>query len=319
MKKIRIFNIFLILIIFILTSCKLSGSAYEKNPILAFDSYIQIVFYNEDHNEEYNVIKNKFLELDRDSTCYSSNSTNTSIYDLNKDRTKVVSDELIKLLVKSKELKEEKNGYFNPFIGRITDLWKKAIKEENIPSDDVIRNELDIMNNTELKIEGNTVSIFGEGNIDLGAIVKGYALDWAKEYLKESNITDYYINSGSSSIYSKHDINLSIRKPYNSGYIKQFKLNNLGVSTSSPEFQYKNINNYRYHHLISGITGYPVNIYDSVSVISENNLYNDCFSTAIFSMELDDAIKFSNNKNIKIILFKDNNILYESSGISGEN
>ena len=79
MKKIRIFNIFLILIIFILTSCKLSGSAYEKDPILAFDSYIQIVFYNEDHNEEYNVIKNKFLELDRDSTCYSSNSTNTSI------------------------------------------------------------------------------------------------------------------------------------------------------------------------------------------------------------------------------------------------
>ena len=318
MKKIRIFNLFLILIIFLLSSCK-SERVFEKDPILAFDSYIQIVFYNEDHNEEYNVIKNKFLNLDRDSNYFKSNSTNTSVYDLNKDRTKELSNDLIDLLTKCKALKEETNGYFNPFIGRITNIWKKAIEDENIPSDDVIKDELDIMNNTDITISGNTVSIVGEGNIDLGAIVKGYALEWAKNYLKDVNITDYYINSGSSSIYSEHNINLSIRKPYNSGYIKQFKLNNMGISTSSPEFQYKNINNYRYHHLISGITGYPVNIYDSVSVISENNLYNDCFSTAIFSMSKDEAISFSESKNIKIILFKDNNILYESSGISGKN
>jgi thiamine biosynthesis lipoprotein len=318
MKKTKIISLFLILIIFLLSSCK-SLRVFEKNPIFAFATGIQIVFYNEDHDEEYNVIKNKILDLDRDSNCFEPNSTNTSVYDLNKDRTKELSDDLIDLLTKCVELKKETNGYFNPFIGRITNLWKNAIENENIPSDDVIKDELDIMKNTYITISGNTVSIVGEGNIDLGAIVKGYALEWAKNYLKDANITDYYINSGSSSIYSEHDINISIRKPYNSGYIKQFKLNNMGISTSSPEFQYKNINDYRYHHLISGITGYPVNIYDSVSVISENNLYNDCFSTAIFSMPEDEAISFSESKNIKIILFKNNNILYESSGISGEN
>ena len=45
MKKIRIFNLFLILIIFLLSSCK-SERVFEKDPILAFDSYIQIVFLN---------------------------------------------------------------------------------------------------------------------------------------------------------------------------------------------------------------------------------------------------------------------------------
>lgn len=318
MKKLKIISILTILI-FLLTSCFYRVKSYEKNPIFVFDSTIQIVFYNDDYEEEYNVIKNKFFEFDRDTSSFKSNSTNNSIYDLNIARTKEVSDDVVDILKKSLELKDKTKNYFNPFIGRITEIWKNAIESEVLPSSDVIKNELDIMNDTNIIIEGNKVTINGEGNIDLGAIVKGYALDWAKEYLKESNIDDYYISGGSSSVYSKHDINLSIRKPYNSGYIKQFKLYNMGISTSSGEFQHKKINDYRYHHLISGITGYPVNIYDSVSVLSDNNLYNDCYSTALFSMEIDDAIKFSNDNNIKIILFKDNNILYESSGISGEN
>ena len=40
----------------------------------------------------------------------------------------------------------------------------------------------------------------------------------------------------------------------------------------------------------------------------------DVYSTAIFSMDLEAAKEFAKNKNIDIILFKDDSILYQSEG-----
>ena len=40
----------------------------------------------------------------------------------------------------------------------------------------------------------------------------------------------------------------------------------------------------------------------------------DVYSTAIFNMKMEEAISFSKEKDIKIILYKNNEILYQSEG-----
>jgi len=310
MKKIIcIFTTLLMLIS--LTACN-SEVTYECTPISVFDTVVTMVFYDDaNYKTYYNDIKAKFNEINRISDDFNINTDKNNVYILN-DKREVESSLLKDMLTKALELKEETNGYFNPFIGRLTHKWKDAIKNNNVLSSTEIEEELSLMNNTTISFDGDIIKLEGQGNIDLGAFAKGYALEWAKNYLDEKEVDKYYINCGSSSIYiANKELNISLSKPYSNDSILDFKASNIGIATSSPKYQYSVINGEKYHHLINPFTGYPSNIYDSVNVIGNNNMKNDIYSTAFFSMSVDDVKEYVKDKDINVILYKDNEIIYQ--------
>ena len=310
MKKIiYIFTTLLMLIS--LAACN-SEVTYECTPISVFDTVVTMVFYDDsNYKTYYNDIKAKFNEINRISDDFNINTDKNNVYVLN-DKREVESGLLKDMLTKVLELKEETNGYFNPFIGRLTHKWKDAIKNNNVLSSTEIEEELSLMNNTTISFDGDIIKLEGQGNIDLGAVAKGYALEWAKNYLDEKEVDKYYINCGSSSIYvANKELNISLSKPYSNDSILDFKASNIGIATSSPKYQYSVINGEKYHHLINPFTGYPSNIYDSVNVIGNNNMKNDIYSTAFFSMSVDDVKEFVKDKDINVMLYKDNEIIYQ--------
>lgn len=310
MKKIiYIFTTLLMLIS--LAACN-SEVTYECTPISVFDTVVTMVFYDDaNYKTYYNDIKAKFNEINRISDDFNINTDKNNVYVLN-DKREVESSLLKDMLTKALELKDETNGYFNPFIGRLTHKWKDAIKNNNVLSSTEIEEELSLMNNTTISFDGDIIKLEGQGNIDLGAFAKGYALEWAKNYLDEKEVDKYYINCGSSSIYvANKELNISLSKPYSNDSILDFKASNIGIATSSPKYQYSVINGEKYHHLINPFTGYPSNIYDSVNVIGNNNMKNDIYSTAFFSMSVDDVKEYVKDKDINVILYKDNEIIYQ--------
>ena len=310
MKKI-IYIFITILMLISLAACN-SEVTYECTPISVFDTVVTMVFYDDaNYKTYYNDIKAKFNEINRISDDFNINTDKNNVYVLN-DKREVESSLLKDMLTKAIELKEETNGYFNPFIGRLTHKWKDAIKNNNVLSSTEIEEELSLMNNTTISFDGDIIKLEGQGNIDLGAFAKGYALEWAKNYLDEKEVDKYYINCGSSSIYvANKELNISLSKPYSNDSILDFKASNIGIATSSPKYQYSVINGEKYHHLINPFTGYPSNIYDSVNVIGNNNMKNDIYSTAFFSMSVDDVKEYVKNKDINVILYKDNEIIYQ--------
>ena len=310
MKKI-IYIFITILMLISLAACN-SEVTYECTPISVFDTVVTMVFYDDaNYKTYYNDIKAKFNEINRISDDFNINTDKNNVYVLN-DKREVESSLLKDMLTKVLELKEETNGYFNPFIGRLTHKWKDAIKNNNVLSSTEIEEELSLMNNTTISFDGDIIKLEGQGNIDLGAFAKGYALEWAKNYLDEKEVDKYYINCGSSSIYvANKELNISLSKPYSNDSILDFKASNIGIATSSPKYQYCVINGEKYHHLINPFTGYPSNIYDSVNVIGNNNMKNDIYSTAFFSMSVDDVKEFVKDKDINVILYKDNEIIYQ--------
>ena len=310
MKKIIYFFITILMLIS-LAACN-SEVTYECTPISVFDTVVTMVFYDDaNYKTYYNDIKAKFNEINRISDDFNINTDKNNVYVLN-DKREVESSLLKDMLTKALELKEETNGYFNPFIGRLTHKWKDAIKNNNVLSSTEIEEELSLMNNTTISFDGDIIKLEGQGNIDLGAFAKGYALEWAKNYLDEKKVDKYYINCGSSSIYvANKELNISLSKPYSNDSILDFKASNIGIATSSPKYQYSIINGEKYHHLINPFTGYPSNIYDSINVIGNNNMKNDIYSTAFFSMSVDDVKEFVKDKDINVILYKDNEIIYQ--------
>ncbi len=311
MKKLLILSAFIITSL-ILISCN-TNMTYELNPIYVFDTAIGIRLdkINDDYklSEEeaknhYKVISNKLNELSRITNDFDTNENHNSIYDLNEKRELEATQELVDIIKFSVDLIEDTNGYFNPFMGKLNHIWKDAIKERKLPNDDLIKEELAKAKETTVKIENNKVSIVGEGNIDLGGVVKGYALEWMRKYLDSNKITKYVIDCGSSSVYIGDSVaTVAITMPYNSGYIEKLSLKNRGVATSNGKYQNMVIDGKRYHHLLNPFTGYPSDNYESVSVIGNiDNGLLDAYSTAIFSMSKEEYTKFCTSKGIEVIV-----------------
>lgn len=311
MKKIIFF--FSLFIMLILSSCN-KIEITRCNLISAMDTTISITFYNDDKAEEhYKYLKDLYQEYSLLLDNY--NSTNNNLGSLNENRTLEVSPKLKDAIVKALELKEDTNGYFNPLIGRLSTKWKEAIKNKEVLSNEIIEDELNIMNSSDILIDDNIITISGDANIDLGGFAKGYVTKLAIDYLKEENVSGYLINAGESTVAvgkkGNNNFRVSLIGPYNNKEIKTLELIDKSISTSSGKYQNVIIDNIRYHHLINPFTGNPSNIYDNANIIMDDPLYGDAYSTAIFSMELEEAKQFIKNKNINAILYKDGKIIFE--------
>ena len=293
----------------------------DTSLIYTMDTVVTLTIYNcDDSKTHFNKIKEIYKEVENVSDDYKSGNGAISVYDLNNSREALVSDILLDLLKESVKVYEDTSGCFNPYIGRLSHKWKESIKENKILDDSIIKEELSIMKDTKIVFDENKVSIIGDGNIDLGAIAKGYATKKAKEYLESNNVKSYYIDAGKSSIClgdkDSLDLSVGLVKPYDKGYIGIIKGKNMAISCSSPENQHVVIDDNIYHHLLNPFNGYPSNIFDSVYVFNDNPLLGDAYSTAIFNMDLDTAISFSKEKNINILLYKGDSIIYKSEGVN---
>ncbi len=301
-----------------LCSC---GEIENTGVIYTMDTVVTVSIYNDENfKEHFNKIKEIYKEVENVSDDYKSGKDSVSIYDLNYAREAHVSNTLLDILKESIRIYDKTEGYFNPFIGSLSHKWKDAMKENKILDSATINEELEIMKKTSLKIDGNHISIVGNGNIDLGGIAKGYATNMAKKYLEDSQISSYYIDAGNSSIAIGNkmgkEYTIGLSKPYDfNGYIGIIKDKDKVISCSSPQNQYVTIDGNIYHHLIHPFSGYPLNEYDSIFVFNQNALEGDAYSTAIFHMGFDKALQFAKNNNLDILMYSNNKILFQTEGV----
>lgn len=317
MKK--LLNIYIFCFFLFITAC---SKEVKKNTITfyAMDTFISITFYDvENYKEIGNEIENIYLEYDAVASDYTSGKTVVSVYDLNLNREGQIDSRLKELLEFSLEMYEDTDGYFNPFIGRLSHLWKEALDKVEIPDDNIIKEELEIMKNTSISINDNTVKIIGAGNIDLGGIAKGFATNKAKAYLDEINCKDYLLNAGTSNIVLGTKKNEPFKVGLSCGLKEEYyyilDIKEKAVSTSSIKEQHKLIDGKYYSHLINPLTGYPADYYETLSIIGDDSGILDAYSTACFCMELEDLKQFIKAKGLDFIVSSDNKLLYKSEGV----
>ena len=113
-------------------------------------------------------------------------------------------------------------------------------------------------NLTDLSFDESTLRVRrnGTGTIDLGAFAKGYVLSIIKNYLNENNVSEYLIDSGSSSILLGNKPN---DKKFNVGlkYIpgNYLSIRSTSIGTSSIYEQLKEIDGIKYLNLSNFKTG----------------------------------------------------------------
>ncbi|MFA6801005.1 MAG: FAD:protein FMN transferase, partial [Acholeplasmataceae bacterium] len=221
-----------------------------------------------------------------------------------------IDEPLYMILKQAEEIKTLTNGYFDISIGKAIDLWKSIIEndyDDNIVSDEdfeLVTTAIEALdfssNQVILSEEEGHYYIETKGDnvkLDLGAISKGYATQRAVEYLEDNNVTYYFINSGSSSLFMGKNSNLE-RDYFNIGltcpicsakgsYGTIKNVMNQSVTTSGDYEQYVLHDDLRYHHIISPVTKMPMQYYHTVTLVGDDAGLLDALSTALFSMPED--------------------------------
>lgn len=315
MKKGLLFAL-LILSVFGLSACK-KPEDYAFNFYEYMDTFISINLYT-DSSEHAQVLEKgvqdiyrTYHELTNNYEPLSSNSGfKENLFSINGriNEDIEIDQELYEILKKADDIHTLTNGYFDISIGKMVDVWKDVILNEdagylhnNIPEtvfNQIIKDLEDIEVIEEPFILSESEGKFyvrlthEDVKLDLGALSKGYATQLVYDYLIAEGVEYFSITAGSSSISVGKNYNrntnmyhVSLANPIKTtGVYGMMYVQNRAINTSGNFEQYALYQGLRYHHVISPKTKMPAQYYHTVTVLGNDAGILDALSTALFSM-----------------------------------
>ncbi len=299
------------------TGCSKTAEPISKTGCY-FDTVITITLYCDDaekYIEECFSIANTYEKL------FSATKEGSDIHTLNHSHGEVVTvhPDTITLIQAAMASAKESEGLFDPTVGALSSLWKTAIKEKEPPTDNDIIEATKTISYENIVINGNTVKLENDAQIDLGGIAKGYIADKMKAYLLEQGITNGLINLGGNVLAvgpksAEHPMyTIAIQKPFSEDgeAIASVKITDQSVVTSGTYQRYFKDGKKIYHHILDLSTGYPCeNNLDSVTIICDKSIDGDTLSTTVFLMGFDRGFEYveSLEDTEAIFITKDGNI-----------
>ena len=250
----------------------------------------------------------RLAELEQIFSTWKHDSELSMLNQVKPDEWVHVSDELFYLLSTSKLLYQQTQGYFDPGIGNLIDLWGFGSKRvEYKPARPDV--EKQIVNNSirYLELHNRRARKRTEFKLNLSAIAKGYALDEVAKLITDKN---FLIEIGGEVLASGRNHNqqnwrIGIERPNNVSPIP-ITLENEAIATSGNYRNYFIWEGERYMHILSPKTGLPVKSdLASVSVKHAKTMLADAYATAMMAMGASRASEFAKKMGLSAFLILD--------------
>ncbi len=218
----------------------------------------------------------------------SRNISASQISKLN-DEGVITDRETAELISECIKLSKKTDGAFDVTVGKVVDLWDFGGDNEGVPSEKALKKALSDIGS--IKVEGNTVKLKGDAEVDLGAVGKGLACDSVISLYKATPDCKGAIVSVGGSIGCFGSSNkkgdswrIAVRHPRSENeFLGILKLKEGFVSTSGDYEKFFMNDGKRYHHILDARTGYPASSgLISVTVICDSGFLSDALSTACF-------------------------------------
>lgn len=285
MKLIKSIIFFVVLIFVAVTLSACSSKQYYSKSEFLMGTVIKITCTDQQ------AIDAAFKEIKRVESILSKFKPESEVSKLNKEGTLKVGPDLLYVLKRAKELYRESDGAFDVTVAPLIDVWKTAIKNKNLPTNEEIEKAKNLVGfeNVSIDEEKSIITFLKKGvTIDLGGIAKGYAVDQAIKKLREIGIKSCLIDAGGD-VYclgSKRGEpwQIGIQHPRKKGeLIDIIRIKDRAVATSGDYEQMFVIDNKRYCHIINPKTGYPSESgIMAVTVIASYCINADALATSIF-------------------------------------
>ena len=319
----RIFLLF-ISVIFLL-GCNKEVKKFESEKFL-FGTYIRMTVYDSDEKLAKESIKKAFDEIARIDQKFNSKVSESIIGKLNSSENKSVKldDEGKYLFNELNKIYEFSNKKYDITIEPLLKTWGFGeIEKLSLPTEEEIKKAQEVIDFSKVKLDGDNLIIEDPvKSIDTGSFLKGYAVQKAKEKLKEAGIKSAFITSISSI-----DV-IGIKpeeKPWRIGVqnpqapdkiLGVVELNNESMGVSGDYQTYVEIDGKRYHHILDKTTGYPISDKKMVLVICDNAFIADMYSTAFFTMPIEKIISYAEkDQKMKVLVVDKEMRIFKSKNL----
>ena len=285
-----------------------------------YGTYYNIKINTDNKNKRLkDEIKEKLQDIDNIMSVFNVDSEISKLNIISANKTVKLSQDLSKILKTSHKVWQQSNGWFDPTLGNLINLWGFGTTKAKIPSDNEIKKVMQTTGFNKLKFKENYTKVYKTNKdtyINLSAIAKGVAVDEIALLLDNAGYDNYIVDIGGevktkgyrSKKSEAWNVAINTPKENSNENVMVMSLSNISVATSGNYRNYYKKDNKTYAHTISPKTGKPVNSdILSVSVFHDSCMYADAYATAINAMGLDKGLKFANKNNIKAIIF-DNNL-----------
>lgn len=294
-------------------------SRYTASFLDVFDTKTDIVGYStseEEFVEQVGLLKEKLEYYHQLYDIYNDYEGVNNIKTIN-DNAGVapveVSQDIIDLLLFSKEMYDKTDGQMNVAMGSVLKIWHNYRDAGiNDPENAKLPEMEDLqaasiycdINQIIIDEEASTVYLPDEHmSIDVGSIGKGYAVQRVAEYAKEIGMESVLLSVGGNvcAVGTKLDGSswrIGIQNPdltSDEAYVKKVDVADACVVTSGNYQRYYVVDGERYCHIIDGDTLMPADYFASVSIVTTDSGMADALSTSVFNMTYEEGLAFVNS------------------------
>jgi thiamine biosynthesis lipoprotein len=220
------------------------------------------------------------------------------------------------MLKQSVEIYQQTDGYFDPGIGRLIDLWGFGASggRTEAPKREEIEKAFENSSIRYLLMEDGRVNKTRDIHINLSAIAKGYAVDEVARLIKMSGIRNFLVEIGGEVVASGNnrgdDWVVGVERPDNKAPIP-IALKDASIATSGNYRNYFIWEGKKYMHIFNPSTGLPANNdLSSATVVHPQSAISDAYATAMMAMGSMKAIELANKLKLTALLItikEDNN------------
>jgi len=304
----------LILILFLLSGCFENESVEQiKGESMGTSYSINVLG---DERIEQDRIDRRLVEINDTFSTWQDDSELSQLNRAPVGEWIDVSSELYLMLKQSVEIYHQTDGYFDPGIGRLIDLWGFGASggRTEAPKREEIEKAFENSSIRYLLMEDGRVKKTRNIHINLSAIAKGYAVDEVARLIKMSGIKNFLVEIGGEVVAlgsnRGDDWTVGVERPDNKAPIP-IVLKDASIATSGNYRNYFIWEGKKYMHIFNPSTGLPANNdLSSVSVIHPQSAMSDAYATAMMAMGSMKAIELANKLKLTALLItikEDNN------------
>ncbi|MCX8131101.1 MAG: FAD:protein FMN transferase [Clostridia bacterium] len=319
-------GVFFLAVLLLVTGCtatKPENRKYHKYSyefLGAFDTMIQFMGYAENESQFEDMAKKgqaRFEYLHKLYDKYSSYDGISNIKTINDNagnKPVEVQQEIIDLILFSKEMYGKTGGKVNIALGPVLSIWhdyreegRNTPEHARLPDMESLKKaalKTDI-DKIEISVSKKTVFLKEAGmSLDIGAVAKGYATEVVARELSSAGFTSFIISSGGNVRTvgkpmdgTRNKWGIGIQDPNSNDNIHESTnldivyMTDASLVTSGDYQRNYKVNGQIIHHIIDPVTLLPANHYRSVTIMTKDSGLADFMSTTAFLLPYDESRK----------------------------
>ncbi len=308
----------LLLLFSLLTGC--SEQAIQKLEGAAQGTTYHISYWSElpvNGKDIEASIKKEFDAIDKTLSNYRPDSIIEIFNSTENVESQVVGNEIVSLVRVAQTVHQASQGCYDLSIKPLFELWGFRGDKLTIPNDATILKTLAQIGMEHLEIVDETHLRKKQANlkIDLSSIAQGYSVESISRVLEQKGVTNYLVEIGGELKTRGLKPNtqawrIAVERPLPGEQVMQKiitmpKESPMAVMTSGTYRHYFDNQGQRYSHILDARTGRPV-AHDlvSVTVIYENPVIADAWSTALLCLGQKDGMKAANAEKIPALFIQ---------------